>query len=227
VATQTPVTNYFCPSRRTRNSPSAISTAGQDANGSKGATGDYAACIGTTGDDIANIALSPYAPNGAFQVSAYGSGLPRTQISDGLSNTFLVGEKHVPFGKFGTLAGYDCSIFDGENTPNPYASCSLRSAGVGGQDLRYGQTLLATTVNDTGWKFGSYHPGICQFAFCDGSVQAISTTINLATGPAMPAYQPAILPGQTATPPFQSAASAGYILDLLANIADGQPMPQY
>ena len=29
--------------------------------------------------------------------------------------------------------------------------------------------------------FGSYHPGICQFAFCDGSVHALPVTINLVT----------------------------------------------
>ena len=27
-------------------------------------------------------------------------------------------------------------------------------------------------------KFGSYHPNVCQFVFCDSSVRAISTTID-------------------------------------------------
>jgi prepilin-type processing-associated H-X9-DG protein len=30
-------------------------------------------------------------------------------------------------------------------------------------------------------KFGSYHPGVCQFVFCDGSVRAIRNNIDSAT----------------------------------------------
>ena len=30
-------------------------------------------------------------------------------------------------------------------------------------------------------KFGSWHPGVCQFAFCDGSVKAIRNTVDEVT----------------------------------------------
>jgi prepilin-type processing-associated H-X9-DG protein len=56
---------------------------------------------------------------------------------------------------------------------------------------------LAGTRFDTGWKFGSYHPGICQFVFCDGSVHSLQNSISPAT------------------------------LGLLASRNDGQLIPQY
>ena len=40
---------------------------------------------------------------------------------------------------------------------------------------------LAITKEDLGWKFGSYHPGICQFVFCDGSVRPLTNAINPVT----------------------------------------------
>jgi hypothetical protein len=86
-------------------------------------------------------------------------------ITDGLSNTLLIGEKHVPIGKWG-IGWWDCSTYNGD-----YYPCSTRSAGP--------NYPLAQSLNDPGWKFGSYHPGICQFALCDGSVRPIPVTIDL------------------------------------------------
>jgi len=58
--------------------------------------------------------------------------------------------------------------------------------------------LMATSPMDTTTRgFGSYHPGICQFVLGDGSVRAITNN----TDPK--------------------------IMALLANIADGQPIPPY
>jgi prepilin-type N-terminal cleavage/methylation domain-containing protein len=86
------------------------------------------------------------------------------QITDGLSNTFLVGEKHVPLGYFGR-GGWDCSLYDGTTF-----SCASRAAGT--------SFPLARSIRDPGWKFGSYHPFFCQFVFADGSVHALSVGIN-------------------------------------------------
>jgi hypothetical protein len=125
--------------------------------------GDYAASIGTTGFDytvvIPNGPSIP--PNGVFRGA---QGIRFAEIPDGLSNTLLVGEKHVPRG-LETLHPWDCGIYDGHN-----ASCNTRAAGPA--------FPLAIAPDDPGWKFGSHHPGICQFVFCDGSVHTLSTSMD-------------------------------------------------
>jgi hypothetical protein len=138
-----------------------------------GALGDYACNIGTTGSDAADS-------NGPFQVGMMETGMRIAQIVDGVSNTLYLGEKHVPANMYG-IAGWDSSIYNGAT----YSA--MRSAG-----LLY---PLAVSTNDLGWKFGSAHPGICQFVYGDGSVRPLSTAIN---------------PG---------------VLELLANIRDGQVVP--
>jgi prepilin-type processing-associated H-X9-DG protein len=125
--------------------------------------GDYAACIGTTGFDYVVVlpGSPPVPPNGVFRAV---KGLRFADITDGLSNTLMVGEKHVPRGSE-TRHPWDCGIYDGHNP-----ACSTRAAGVA--------FPLATHASDPGWKFGSHHPGLCQFVFCDGSVHCLVTSID-------------------------------------------------
>jgi prepilin-type processing-associated H-X9-DG protein len=100
--------------------------------------------------------------DGAFELT--GVGIRLAQITDGLSSTIMVGEKHVPRNQMGR-GGWDCSTYNGD-----YPQCSTRT---GGPD-----TPLAISQMDQRWAFGSYHIGVCQFAFADGSVRPVANTID-------------------------------------------------
>ena len=101
-----------------------------------------------------------------------------TSVTDGTSNTFLIGEKHVLQGAFGRLKAGDGPAFCGS-----WTSFSGRVAGIE-DPLAQGPTdMLQSTSGDAFWarKFGSWHPGVCQFAFTDGSVKAIRNTTDTTT----------------------------------------------
>ncbi|MEM8733440.1 MAG: DUF1559 domain-containing protein [Planctomycetota bacterium] len=90
--------------------------------------------------------------------------------TDGLSNTFLAGEMHVPLGRLGQSPG-DAFIFNGDNVFN--------SGRVGGPGVP-----IVTNLKDEGnglASWGSWHIGTCQFTMGDGSVHGISVNIDTET----------------------------------------------
>jgi len=103
------------------------------------------------------------AANGPFWYK--GKPMRYSQITDGLSNTLFFGEKHISVLE---LNG-EGSIYNGD-----YGS-SFKKAGVGNPLIR--------NPNQSGnmSRFGSWHPGICQFVMGDGSVRAIRVTLDLTT----------------------------------------------
>lgn len=123
-----------------------------------GALGDYAASIGTTGQDYPDQSGNP---NGAFRIGPRGVRI--ADIADGTSNTILFGEKNLPQDKNG-VGWWDCSFYNGD-----YFPCSTRAGGVGYE--------LIPNNQSTKWGFGSAHIGIVQFGFCDGSVSPIAVTL--------------------------------------------------
>jgi prepilin-type processing-associated H-X9-DG protein len=86
-----------------------------------------------------------------------------TAITDGTSNTIMAGEKTVPLNSFG-VGWLDCSTYNGDQP-----ACSTR----GGPN-----PTLSRSPWENSWTFGSYHPGICQFVFADGHVQALNVGIS-------------------------------------------------
>jgi len=160
IARLTTVPLYFCPSRRTAAGSISVSGDVDSVQGGfhvPGALSDYAANAGTAN-------LAGLTSDGPFQL---GRGIRFSAISDGLSNTLLVGDKHVPINTFGQ-GWLDSSVYNGD-IPLSY----LRGAGNG--------TALAQYRNEISWKFGSYHTAVCLFALCDGSVRNIFHGIDPVT----------------------------------------------
>jgi prepilin-type N-terminal cleavage/methylation domain-containing protein len=203
------VKTFFCPARR--NPQISISggdipdNGNPDKNDHPGTVSDYA---GVCGDLNYPSWMDSVNANGAMMVGNYQNpaGNPPTivswsgrvdlvSITDGTSNTILIGEKHVPQGSFDTGVG-EGSVFNGDNEWN-----FVRVAGIGLNGTNYplasGPTNPAVANGLHTQIFGSYHPGICQFVFCDASVHALPTGTSV------------------------------NVLDLLAVRNDGQPAPNF
>ncbi len=181
---------YSCPTRGFRLRPSTDVWAGQHI--------DYV-CVGLTATALdssltaANGGLTswvtaiqnagyyggPIIPSMAVQ-TINGTPVIRSRVTigsvtDGMSYTALVGEKHLNADKIGQ-AGYD----------NPYNPGHMSSGHIGGAKI-LGLGLAArpsfpvVTSDSTGnlstdpghYMFGSWHPGISQFAFGDTRVVAV------------------------------------------------------
>jgi prepilin-type N-terminal cleavage/methylation domain-containing protein len=165
------IPSYFCPTRRSPGTPPA-SLSGDILQGTTGphvpgGLGDYSACIGDPSGRIdyyegMNIPEGYGPGNGAFRYK--GKPLRFRDITDGLSNTVFLGEKHIPNHNFGHAP--DASIYNGD-----HGRC-MTQLGVGAP--------IAKGPSGKG-GFGSYHPGICQFVMGDGSVQAIAVSIDATT----------------------------------------------
>ncbi|QJW94733.1 DUF1559 family PulG-like putative transporter [Frigoriglobus tundricola] len=143
----TPVPLYFCPSRR-----APLARAGR-------ALIDYASATGTgggvseSGPYYGIVVRNPYRVNAA-------------DVSDGLSNTLVIGEKRLNPAQYltgcwyddtGAMAGWDNDIV------------CITTLG------------LARDGGDTAYQFGSAHPNGMNAVFGDGSVRPISYATSAAT----------------------------------------------
>jgi prepilin-type N-terminal cleavage/methylation domain-containing protein/prepilin-type processing-associated H-X9-DG protein len=133
---------------------------------------------------------------GAIITSFYGTSRLVT-ITDGTSNTILIGEKYIrPNSKYGK--NEDRSIFDSQNennirrytgrecvnnnytVPLDYLATDAPNPLIGDPTLQTGPTdPVSGLVIQLNQCFGGPHPGVCQFAFCDGSVRALSVGLGI------------------------------------------------
>ncbi len=189
----TPVKTYYCPTRR----PPTVYGAGTrcDYNGNAGTDFDNGTARdgGLGGTDRVQLF------NGAIVRENVGD-VTITGITDGTSNTVMLGEKWLNPNRHNADGG------DNENTMNAgWDQCVVR---IGGGTYSYpyndGQPAVqgtaptrtiprtpqpdrdapyvvsATGASVTIWNelFGSSHPGGCNFVLCDGSVRSVRFGIN-------------------------------------------------
>jgi prepilin-type processing-associated H-X9-DG protein len=114
---------------------------------------------------------NPY-PN---PISGFRSVTNFSAISDGLSNTLLIGEKHVRHGGLGLASNGDDAYYSGYNydTAQRSAGWYIDSSGRQNKPLMKPDDAASTI------RFGSWHTGSCNFVFCDGSVHALPVNIDI------------------------------------------------
>lgn len=191
VLVNTPIAIYNCPTRRSPIAfPNGTNFRSADANGvmqtftpPKCVRSDYAGCIGNLNEDergpgpgsvaqgdtptfwttTPNYSNRPL-PNGIFFQQ---SNIQRIDITRGLSNVYLIGERHINPNYY--MTAQDPS--DNESFYAGYNNDICRTAAVRPRRDTIG-------VVDT-FAFGSAHKGGFQMAFCDGSVRFIEYNIAL------------------------------------------------
>ena len=173
-------------------------------NNRPGALSDYAAVEGNGRQADLPTSRGPLVTATGYVFSGSGSGRRLVQwssvtrmgsITDGTSNTLLIGEKHVPQGQFGR-GPWDSSVFNSDPTTGPVYRQLGREWNTEQQPSPRGVNrdvtrdlplvtdprLTSTAApHHSDWRFGSWHTGVCQFVLCDGSVRAIRASADVLT----------------------------------------------
>ncbi|HYT92705.1 MAG TPA: DUF1559 domain-containing protein [Gemmataceae bacterium] len=196
AAQQALIPLFFCPSRRAPMISPASQNGGPN-GGFAGACGDYGCCAGNgpnrntylaNGAMINGKVLDPAGPgpqtgtNGIDQPNANPPVLPLVPIrrftsytrllnlTDGTSTTILLGEKHVRLNHFGESGDGDQAYYSGTS----YDSAQR----VAGPNFPIARSPTDNNGNHRD-MFGGPHPGICLFAFADGSIHALAVGIDV------------------------------------------------
>lgn len=180
---RTPIGLLNCPSRRAPAAfanayyPTATTYDGFDSP--RQARADYAACGGATTHCEVNGVPTSYAQGDdpAFSWPVYNdlngvcylrSQVRAADVPDGLSNTYLFGEKSCDPRKYfdGKSLGDDWSMYTGHQ--NDIIRSTL-----------FGLTPVPDTLGvDEPSRFGGAHPGGCLFGLVDGSVRTVSYDVD-------------------------------------------------
>ena len=210
-----PAPTYVCPTRRGAtvgpygdpniyNVDTTLLTNGSRSDYAGNGGGDTTGCCsnGTGGPDKGSDTMSSFSPTAYFRnlpssasngVIFAGSQIAPKQIPDGLSKTYLLGEKALQPQYYNPAAfpsnlrnvGDDQSMYQGYDYDTiRWAGDTIApptpGTGANWQPVKDENHFIGTNP-DGGWgvtNFGSAHPSGCFFVMCDGSVQSISYTVS-------------------------------------------------
>src|SRR5262249_19617550 len=147
AARQAQVKTFFCPTRHTPTTLSPITTGSTVT----GMPSDYAGCVGDSGTVPTDGVFKQVNSNHML------AGTTIAGMTDGTSNTIMLGEKHIQLGMLNDPI-QDGLIFSGSEQQT-YS----RRAGPNNPLAISNQVAINN-------QFGSWHDGVCQFVFGDGSV---------------------------------------------------------
>ncbi len=180
---------YYCPSRRTASSAKIVNENMDGGSATTGIVGDYAACTGDStvggGDywqpgydangvlliwNLMNNSGGPAIPAGT---PSFKAGTSFREITDGTSNTLLIGDKHIYNGGGPVPAPSHLNDPTKGDGPayNGDKGHSHRKVGTGAPLSK------GLSENVTG-RFGSWHPGATNFVLVDGSVRTFNNAAN-------------------------------------------------
>ncbi|MEJ7591262.1 MAG: DUF1559 domain-containing protein [Planctomycetaceae bacterium] len=194
AALQTPQPNFRCPSDTgpsLNNFKSTLAGAPNWYNRNATSTGTNEIPIATSNYVMVagtGFSTTPPATPGTTTTPPLGVGFSNSKINfrditDGTSNTLLVGERAWKYGQVmggaATAIGFSASVNVQDN------SNGVKTAGLGAIGIAYnGINWSSTNADHQPRGFSSVHVGGAQFALCDGSVRFISENIDYtATNP--------------------------------------------
>ena len=182
---EAPVGLFYCPTRR----PPAAYPVARDYNtlnwdhaGGPLNRCDYAGCVGSvsvafggsvrTANYDNHETYSGWPPENHFDgVVFMRSEVKLSQVLDGSSNTYLVGEKNLrPQAYLGSTEEATKDYGDDEGCFTGHNGDVARSSGV----LPFPDDPAAHLF----WNWGSAHPGVFHMMFADGSVRPVSYTVD-------------------------------------------------
>ena len=178
--TQTPLVMLNCPSRRPcriylHRPSTVVSNTPKNANiAYEVAKADYTI---NSGSVVAGIQKGPGSYDAAADynwpdtrklngISFVRSEIKAIEVTDGTSNTYLIGEKYINFDNYENWDG----VGDAQSMYIGYDQDTHRWTRQPPLEDRRGVT------NST--VFGSTHPAVCHFVFCDGSVRTVNYSID-------------------------------------------------